>query len=150
MRGEEAVPPNSTSTTAELPPHARRRARSIAQAPAAVGITSACAEKRLVGYRGIVGIGNYLRMRGEEPLSCVSSTATRELPPHARRRVPRRCRCFADHGITSACAEKSAATPRRLQARRNYLRMRGEEFISSTPTISMRELPPHARRRGDT
>ena len=107
MRGEEIPLCLCATHPKELPPHARRRAEFDPFDAIAIGITSACAEKRTgdKSHRRISG--NYLRMRGEEAGVFESSRERMELPPHARRRGSK------DHGdgvlvgITSACAEKS-------------------------------------------
>ena len=46
MRGEEGLQPVAGVVWGELPPHARRRALFEHGAGLALGITSACAEKR--------------------------------------------------------------------------------------------------------
>ena len=86
-------------------------------------------------------------MRGEEGQVSLTSSPTRELPPHARRRA------YADHrhrstpGITSACAEKRYDYFYRNYGHWNYLRMRGEETAGRDSSARAWELPPHARRR---
>ena len=86
MRGEERLSTRMMRASRELPPHARRRALSLAVFLAAGGITSACAEKRskASSYSGVPG--NYLRMRGEEAPLLKATLYVGELPPHARRR----------------------------------------------------------------
>ena len=66
MRGEEQRHLGTTQTDPELPPHARRRARSNFTVISGGGITSACAEKSRLEYRPYHPHRNYLRMRGEE------------------------------------------------------------------------------------
>ena len=86
-------------------------------------------------------------MRGEEEKPRSATSQTRELPPHARRRVRSANHRRRPRGITSACAEKRAGLRLTPRPRRNYLRMRGEEAIKSTIVGPGTELPPHARRR---
>ena len=86
-------------------------------------------------------------MRGEEGGVKAALSGVRELPPHARRRVPSTMAHAATHGITSACAEKSSTRPNGSRTTRNYLRMRGEEMDRFSPQQPQGELPPHARRR---
>ena len=87
-------------------------------------------------------------MRGEEFAAAEAKKGTKELPPHARRRVTT---CAGDGeviGITSACAEKSMRILTFVPKRWNYLRMRGEETSARYWLGISWELPPHARRRG--
>ena len=88
-------------------------------------------------------------MRGEEfSISCAIAEY-RELPPHARRRVTQKQMANLFDGITSACAEKSTDEMMSPIFAWNYLRMRGEEGDTLTRGLFDRELPPHARRRGE-
>ena len=86
-------------------------------------------------------------MRGEEKYSHGRASITQELPPHARRRDELGHASSRILGITSACAEKRSRRRSSLRPPRNYLRMRGEESKRAFCGYSMRELPPHARRR---
>ena len=148
MRGEEPTLAPDRWHRPELPPHARRREIRFPDFSAAVGITSACAEKRPGGCRSRRCFRNYLRMRGEEGGILDFDRLRLELPPHARRRVTcLRCLCSVA-GITSACAEKSAPNFPYEPAPWNYLRMRGEEPGVLPASLPSAELPPHARRRG--
>ena len=87
-------------------------------------------------------------MRGEELPYAAHTTARRELPPHARRRVLAAWGFAFPQGITSACAEKRVSASKVPAILGNYLRMRGEEWSQSTTPRHQLELPPHARRRG--
>ena len=127
MRGEEQRHLGTTQTDPELPPHARRRARSNFTVISGGGITSACAEKSRLEYRPYHPHRNYLRMRGEEERLMSARAAVMELPPHARRRVGSRLLEHLLQGITSACAEKRAPAASWNSSGWNYLRMRGEE-----------------------
>ncbi len=66
MRGEEHISGSGSHPHMELPPHARRRELVEGWCPVALGITSACAEKRQWLGELWSGARNYLRMRGEE------------------------------------------------------------------------------------
>ena len=131
----------------ELPPHARRRDARLAPGSTQSGITSACAEKRLQAWPGLIQSWNYLRMRGEEFVLQPSPAFKAELPPHARRRGGAEANTGPNNGITSACAEKRFSQYRSPWLFRNYLRMRGEEYPPGSLIIPPSELPPHARRR---
>ena len=128
MRGEEIRMPSAPARTKELPPHARRRDIRGALEAICTGITSACAEKRIVSSLDSIAGRNYLRMRGEESLKSRRFVDTWELPPHARRRD-----C-----VTCGKATRPG----------KHLRMREEEKERNTRLGDIRELPPHARRRG--
>ena len=107
MRGEERFPTATSDPTMELPPHARRRGCAYVETWRALGITSACAEKRWRRRDCWSVKWNYLRMRGEERTRLKVPNPSGELPPHARRRdIALDLRCML-RGITSACAEKS-------------------------------------------
>ena len=135
MRGEERKRISGAATPSELPPHARRRDIRGALEAICTGITSACAEKRIVSSLDSIAGRNYLRMRGEESLKSRRFVDTWELPPHARRRVQSRGGVPARRGITSACAEKSVSAIQDLTTSGNYLRMRGEELpVGLAPT----------------
>ena len=66
MRGEETHASRRVRLNQELPPHARRRDHLTLPATFGRGITSACAEKRLICRFNPANEWNYLRMRGEE------------------------------------------------------------------------------------
>ena len=66
VRGEETYDPDSQSWRMEIPPRARRRARSDPHTLMAEGNTSACAEKRTPNRRRLPVAWKYLRVRGEE------------------------------------------------------------------------------------
>ena len=127
MRGEEEWLARGYRDLRELPPHARRRGSLCIECRESSGITSACAEKSFEFLKFCDHARNYLRMRGEEVPKHALPRVPLELPPHARRRVFELPEHSGEHGITSACAEKSGAASFACMAARNYLRMRGEE-----------------------
>ena len=51
-----------------------------------------------------------------------------------------------EDGTTSACAENTPASALPGDCGGNYLRVRGEYCFTSGPGVSLRELPPRARR----
>ena len=107
MRGEEIRAISAGLGITELPPHARRRVSMQRIIACFFGITSACAEKRVVGFLRVKAGRNYLRMRGEELEYQPKMVGPWELPPHARRRAETWPSEWVTAGITSACAEKS-------------------------------------------
>ena len=85
-------------------------------------------------------------MRGEYPRESCRLTSAWELPPRARRILPRLGRAFGIPGTTSACAENTCCNAWSAFNPRNYLRVRGEYAYWGSLRSSLRELPPRARR----
>ena len=85
-------------------------------------------------------------MRGEYPRESCRLTSAWELPPRARRILPRLGRAFGIPGTTSACAENTCCNAWIAFNPRNYLRVRGEYAYWGSLRSSLRELPPRARR----
>ena len=147
IRGEESTFHGGVPWWAELPPHTRRRVAAYPGALALAGTTSAYAEKRKIDAQMLEKLGNYLRIRGEEPPDLTPLVFHEELPPHTRRRAPIEVMERPTLRTTSAYAEKSCRTrPWRIPSG-NYLRIRGEESPRLTFTPAGAELPPHTRRR---
>ena len=110
----------------ELPPRARRIRKSHSLRSGLKGTTSACAENTREARSLATGNGNYLRVRGEYPLLCVTLRGRMELPPRARR-IPLKTHLGAKEiGTTSACAENTNINAGKGVATGNYLRVRGE------------------------
>ena len=130
----------------ELPPRARRIHCVRESIRVKTGTTSACAENTGRYSCWSSRIRNYLRVRGEYPISRNRKGSLSELPPRARR-IPRPMRCQGTPlGTTSACAENTRTRRLGSCATGNYLRVRGE-YMACCPKRSRRwELPPRARR----
>ena len=93
-------------------------------------------------------------MRGEYHKSKDDEEKQGELPPHARRIHFGHAVLFECLGTTSACAENTFCRLPPPFFGGNYLRMRGEYFVTLATGVGLWELPPHARRihvqkRGD-
>ena len=131
VRGEYSQPLLMASPMMELPPRARRIQLTSGFVVLAFGTTSACAEntKALVFLHP--SDRNYLRVRGEYPRESCRLTSAWELPPRARRILPRLGRAFGIPGTTSACAENTCCNAWIAFNPRNYLRVRGEYNISN-------------------
>ena len=110
----------------ELPPRARRIQPLKVNDFLLLGTTSACAENTLKTRTERVPLGNYLRVRGEYEISEGLFAHVAELPPRARRILPKGISRQAGYGTTSACAENTSWVKTLL-------------FFSE-------ELPPRARR----
>ena len=130
----------------ELPPHARRILQRLREKRRLRGTTSACAENTLRCAPQSCCMRNYLRMRGEYYVFCITHHFPWELPPHARRIPHVHQARTGGIGTTSACAENTPAHGAAVDSRRNYLRMRGEYGSPMAGPGMGAELPPHARR----
>ena len=146
MRGEYSQPLLMASPMMELPPRARRIQLTSGFVVLAFGTTSACAENTKALVFLPPSDRNYLRVRGEYPRESCRLTSAWELPPRARRILPRLGRAFGIPGTTSACAENTLGTYRRPYIGRNYLRVRGEYPKTLCLRAWLLELPPRARR----
>ena len=147
MRGEEWRCSEVLHGGEEIPPRARRRGPSPSASALEPGNTSACAEKSHDWHSGHHRWSKYLRVRGEEPLKMITFELLWEIPPRARRRGNSDSYGCWRCGNTSACAEKSQLLRCKLQRRRKYLRVRGEESRGMRRRSAMMEIPPRARRR---
>ena len=67
VRGEYGGILFKASTLVELPPRARRIPRDVPVQDQAAGTTSACAENTWIVALLLLGLRNYLRVRGEYP-----------------------------------------------------------------------------------
>ena len=130
----------------ELPPRARRIQPLKVNDFLLLGTTSACAENTLKTRTERVPLGNYLRVRGEYEISEGLFAHVAELPPRARRILPKGISRQAGYGTTSACAENTSWVRRFCSSARNYLRVRGEYSLHTPLMLAVLELPPRARR----
>ena len=84
-------------------------------------------------------------MRGEKKGRLSIGNWSTGSPPHARGKAPF---CGLDNppeGITPACAGKSKAAERRMNAWQDHPRMRGERLRFASRSPRFRGSPPHAR-----
>ena len=146
MRGEYGTDEWRGVITAELPPRARRILHFAYLFGGVYGTTSACAENTHPQRNGAVGVGNYLRVRGEYPTRPRRSAHHLELPPRARRIRPSSRGIIINIGTTSACAENTASESFATSTIWNYLRVRGEYREPGLIERHRWELPPRARR----
>ena len=167
VRGEYHPRPLKRQNPRELPPRARRIHCVRESIRVKTGTTSACAENTGRYSCWSSRIRNYLRVRGEYPISRNRKGSLSELPPRARR-IQISAGDAADlQGTTSACAEntsvvqQNAPSPENylpacaentachggvVAATRNYLRVRGEYLLNNHGVTAVWELPPRARR----
>ena len=130
----------------ELPPRTRRILQSIKHGHHNIGTTSAYAENTSIAKNVAHNHGNYLRVRGEYEHLPQALLALVELPPRTRRIPGSAAGASGFSGTTSAYAENTTRGNGDQGTRGNYLRVRGEYIIHSTPTESALELPPRTRR----
>ncbi len=88
-------------------------------------------------------------MRGEHERGYTTRGHQEESPPLARRAPTRRMVGVILYGITSACAESTAAQNRVDIINRNHLRLRGEHRLPVDRLVCGTESPPLARRALD-
>ena len=146
VRGEYFTALMRCRSTSELPPRARRILHFAYLFGGVYGTTSACAENTHPQRNGAVGVGNYLRVRGEYPTRPRRSAHHLELPPRARRIRPSSRGIIINIGTTSACAENTVVVACVWGFGWNYLRVRGEYCPTCGAGVGMVELPPRARR----
>ena len=146
VRGEYFTALMRCRSTSELPPRARRILHFAYLFGGVYGTTSACAENTHPQRNGAVGVGNYLRVRGEYPTRPRRSAHHLELPPRARRIRPSSRGIIINIGTTSACAENTLGWSWADAFLGNYLRVRGEYSRLLPPSRRTGELPPRARR----
>ena len=146
VRGEYLCGKLSLIQSEELPPRARRILLIAVRAPPTPGTTSACAENTAPKQHGARYSGNYLRVRGEYSKDRIRLQRCRELPPRARRILPKPLISPSPGGTTSACAENTRVIANRIDGGWNYLRVRGEYSRNRCKQLRTGELPPRARR----
>ena len=126
MRGEYTKSDEPEEPKPELPPRARRILNAAKVVALVQGTTSACAENTFQTRGDDTARGNYLRVRGEYFSSSNAKVSFTELPPRARRILPKPLISPSPGGTTSACAENTRAIPAPSALTWNYLRVRGE------------------------
>ena len=92
------------------PPHVRGKVEPQTVKLFAVGITPACAGKRVKNSKGCAAGGDHPRMCGEKWLKPQWLFTNAGSPPHVRGKVKNTVAKNDARGITPACAGKSDAT----------------------------------------
>ena len=132
VRGEYLAEKEIGDLDPELPPRTRRIRKDYRNETHIYGTTSAYAENTPRSPKTAPQCGNYLRVRGEYYRFLLGWCTTLELPPRTRRIHQGVRGRHRDAGTTSAYAENTTALSCCYQARRNYLRVRGEYYSSSS------------------
>ena len=130
----------------ELPPRTRRIPRSSRGCTYRRGTTSAYAENTRPPGAWPLWAWNYLRVRGEYPISPTWVTKKEELPPRTRRILAGQGEPPAERGTTSAYAENTCRHVKLQRIIGNYLRVRGEYPPGAEDPQKWGELPPRTRR----
>ena len=86
-------------------------------------------------------------MRGEDSIVYIQGAANLGSPPHARGRLLGGFVLFIDAGITPACAGKTGLRTFSRCLPRDHPRMRGEDNVKTSNSMTVRGSPPHARGR---
>ena len=134
MCGEYTRPCRGRVARVELPPRTRRIRVIDALRYGCNGTTSAYAENTRPPGAWPLWAWNYLRVRGEYPISPTWVTKKEELPPRTRRILAGQGEPPAERGTTSAYAENTCRHVKLQRIIGNYLRVRGEYSRSDVAT----------------
>ena len=107
MCGEKAARKIHKLVEQGSPPRVRGKVVHKTLSIYTVGITPACAGKRLTEQFGPCGEGDHPRVCGEKESSSSMCVANAGSPPRVRGKVELFCQKFVKHRITPACAGKS-------------------------------------------
>ena len=129
-RGEYGHPAISSAQSWELPPRTRRIHTVRFRQTFINGTTSAHAENTVRQRSRVSMRRNYLRARGEYRAMAMKDQKVWELPPRTRRIPQTGGRTLTDTGTTSAHAENTLRGDGLPYFLRNYLRARGEYYLS--------------------
>ena len=144
-RGEKIRKKRQSNCTMGSPPHMRGKADVAQINNTVVGITPACAGKRLPPSCRGWQQWDHPRMCGEKGLLLLWEADHRGSPPHVRGKAAGQHLAAARKGITPACAGKrySAVSPVWLSW--DHPRMCGEKLLKSQSQLAVQGSPPHVR-----
>ena len=125
--GADFATPSGDPDVPGSPPRVRSRLRGILQRLNTLGITSACAEQTRHSCRPCPNIGDHLRVCGADPVLVMPFCTTPGSPPRVRSRLRNICDCQGYVGITSACAEQTAACTTMRVTTGDHLRVCGAD-----------------------
>ena len=145
MRGEHVVLHRATFLTWGSSPHARGARAAAEDRPVHVGIIPACAGSTPARPRRLGGRGDHPRMRGEHMLASGQVSSQQGSSPHARGARHVLERDVHGGGIIPACAGSTTSRCTTASRRGDHPRMRGEHFVSRSPTAWFEGSSPHAR-----
>ena len=127
------------------PPHVRGKAVLHEVGRRGLGITPACAGKRLWPVRVMPLHMDHPRMCGEKKLRRRGTSCCLGSPPHVRGKALRKYWQTNSAGITPACAGKSMMQSRTATAARDHPRMCGEKSSGCRMYSVVPGSPPHVR-----
>ena len=129
------------------PPRVRSRLSGLTCNDGSSGITSACAEQTASPHSSAAGTQDHLRVCGADVLVALFKLLIMGSPPRvrSRRRVPLGFR--PTRGITSACAEQTAAAESASSAAEDHLRVCGADSLDANRGALMEGSPPRVRSR---
>ena len=145
MCGEKGLPTLRYSPQSGSPPHVRGKGGIQQRLFAVVGITPACAGKRLLPPSDDTREWDHPRICGEKSASLFWFVLFWGSPPHMRGKEDERGHENVEVRITPACAGKSTSTPSSTTRGRDHPRMCGEKKIMACYKPLIRGSPPHVR-----
>ena len=125
--GEKVMHPCCHSPVMGSPPRVRGKADAVTLAAHEPGITPACAGKSILDWRILGYQRDHPRVCGEKYSSGAVTDGRGGSPPRVRGKDDPAVRQLADHGITPACAGKSAPCAGDLPRRQDHPRVCGEK-----------------------
>ena len=145
MRGEKDKPVYFPFLHKGSPPHARGKVPYHGDEDGIMGITPACAGKRIWRENPVWRIGDHPRMRGEKLDVTCGARSIWGSPPHARGKEGKKTGKADNAGITPACAGKRPLEGESANATEDHPRMRGEKSMPMLLALRQAGSPPHAR-----
>ena len=148
MCGEKTGFGKSAFTKSGSPPHVRGKGERKTGKTRRVGITPACAGKRMHQWCRKIANWDHPRMCGEKSMKSTLRKVALGSPPRMRGKgydvVSRLCRVR----ITPACAGKSTKSRNAIRSRWDHPRMCGEKNIWVADVTTSIGSPPHVRGKG--
>ena len=145
MCGDKGLPTLRYSPQSGSPPHVRGKVPGIREGLERVGITPACAGKRVALPVGGSALEDHPRTCGEKAFVTRTQAPKLGSPPHVRGKERWSAHRALPLGITPAYAGKSGwASPAACMAT-DYPRMCGEKVVVMDAMASSRGSPPHVR-----
>ena len=144
--GEKQKKSPTGLVTRGSPPHVRGKGADEQGVGGVAGITPAYAGKRVRCSQQALPCTDHPRMCGEKVAMVTTAVSTPGSPPHVRGKELRVETCFADNGITPACAGKSNLFVFRRIEPKDHPRVCGEKLY--TPCVIAPNVGSPPRMRG--
>ena len=146
--GEKQKKSPTGLVTRGSPPHVRGKGADEQGVGGVAGITPAYAGKRVRCSQQALPCTDHPRMCGEKVAMVTTAVSTPGSPPHVRGKELRVETCFADNGITPACAGKSNLFVFRRIEPKDHPRVCGEKVDLARMPASKPGSPPRMRGKG--